>query len=135
MVIVWCTMVYLFQNTMVFLQWFTSLKTPWYISRNTMVYFHKGCTYTRMHVHIISLILSALAKNWALRGTASQSSTLWDYVAAKALDGNADGAFIHDSCTHTSYQWGAWWKVIFDELIDVKEVVITNRADCCGKLN
>ena len=82
---------------------------------------------------------AALATNWALGGWASQSSTVnvvgiktGLYDASNAIDGNADGNIKHGSCTLTKVQRKSWWKVIFNELVVVKEVAITT-CDTNGK--
>ena len=47
------------------------------------------------------------------------------YDASNAIDGNADGNITHGSCTLTKSEYESWWKVIFNELVVVKEVTIT----------
>ena len=77
----------------------------------------------------------ALATNWALGGRAKQSSTVnvvgrnaGLYDASNAIDGNADGNIKHGSCTLTKVEHKSWWKVIFKELVVVKEVTITTSV-------
>ena len=72
--------------------------------------------------------------NIASQGTATQSTTKSNYSARYAIDGKADGDFNHNSCTKTHLSIEPWWKVTFEDYVLVEEVVVTNRADCCGKL-
>ena len=37
------------------------------------------------------------------------------------------------SCTKTRREKYPWWKVTFKYYVLVKEVIIVNRGDCCGK--
>ena len=70
----------------------------------------------------------------AIDGTAMQSSTLGKYDARLAIDGNPDANYRHGSCIRTKIQDDPWWRVMFKRLVLVKEVIIVNRAHCCGKL-
>ena len=70
----------------------------------------------------------------AIDGIAMQSSTLGKDVARLANDGNPDANYRHGSCTRTKIQDDPWWRVSFKRLVLVKEVVIVNRAHCCGEL-
>ena len=68
-------------------------------------------------------------------GTATQSSIYRGTKPEFALDGNVDGNMTHHSCIRTdTYEDYPWWKVSFNYNILVREVIIVNRADCCGKL-
>ena len=71
--------------------------------------------------------------NIASQGTATQSTTKSNYSARYAIDGKADGDFNHNSCTKTHLSIEPWWKVTFEDYVLMEEVVVTNRADCCGK--
>lgn len=72
--------------------------------------------------------------NLALHKPATQSSiyphTLYA-VAAKAVDGNADGNFHSRSVTHTRRDLHAWWEVDLVTQSVIKSVIIFNRLDCC----
>ena len=70
----------------------------------------------------------------ALDAIAMQSSTLGKGDAHLANDGNPDDNYRHGSCIHTNTQDDPWWIVTFKWLVLVKEVIIVNRAACCGKL-
>ena len=69
--------------------------------------------------------------NYARGGFATSLSVRSD--GHKAIDGKADGDFKHGSCTRTGVKYQPWWQVYLTKQISVREVVITNRADCCGK--
>ena len=74
-------------------------------------------------------------RNIALNGTAIQVSTRAGTKPEFAIDGNVDGDMRHKSCIRTdTYQDYPWWKVTFKYEILVMEVIIVNRALCCGKL-
>ena len=76
-----------------------------------------------------------LWRNIALNGTATQSSTDSGTKPRFAIDGNVDGDMAHKSCIRTySHEDYPWWKVSFNYDILAREVVIVNRAGCCGKL-
>ncbi|XP_063442671.1 uncharacterized protein LOC134722967 [Mytilus trossulus] len=65
--------------------------------------------------------------NYALRKKASQSST-WHpkYAASKAVDG------VENTFTHTKNQKNAYWSVDLGKIVNVKQINIINRKDCCG---
>ena len=78
--------------------------------------------------------MTVVGKNLARLGVATQSSTSSKGHARNAIDGNLDGVFSHNSCTLTSASTNPWWKVTFNDLILFHEVIVTNRADCCGTI-
>jgi hypothetical protein len=41
--------------------------------------------------------------------TAKQSSVYYTFDASKAIDGNTDGNFAGESCTHTNAETNPWW--------------------------
>ena len=63
--------------------------------------------------------------DWARRGLASQSSTYGQYPAINAIDGN----FM--TFSHTLEEQGAWWQVKLPKDVNVSEIHIKNRVDCC----
>ena len=77
--------------------------------------------------------------NVAPAGTATQSSNYNDSVlASRAIDGNTDGSFYHNSVQHTlndenNYVGNgyAWWQVALGQDYQVDQIVIWNRTDCC----
>ncbi|XP_065826793.1 uncharacterized protein [Oscarella lobularis] len=73
--------------------------------------------------------------NVALGKYAFQSSTLAHVrapIAAKAIDGVADGRFDVGSTTHTKSQSGAFWEVDLGRTAEITAIVIFNRVDCCS---
>ena len=90
---------------------------------------------TRTHtcIHVV-LFSTALGENFARHGVATQSSTHGVGYAKRGIDGNVDGLYPHHSCSHTNVPNNdPWWKVTFKHDVLVTEVVLSNRADCCGK--
>jgi len=77
-------------------------------------------------------LLAALGTNFARQGFARQSS-LSNIIAQRAIDGKADGIFKQRSCSFTAKDNRPWWIVYFMKIILVREVIIHNRKDCCGK--
>ena len=71
------------------------------------------------------------SNNLALVGTATQSSTGWGGVASRAIDGNTDGIYNNNSCTHTTDQPNSWWEVDLGATLPMSRVLLYNRRDCC----
>uniref|UniRef100_A0A8C5PRP0 Fucolectin tachylectin-4 pentraxin-1 domain-containing protein n=1 Tax=Leptobrachium leishanense TaxID=445787 RepID=A0A8C5PRP0_9ANUR len=102
-------------------------------------------TFVRMKCLILLLACGAVgwaqrcdpelgAENLARSGAASQSSTYGITPipeAGKAIDGITRTNFHDHSCTHTSNDRPAWWKLDLKRRVKVKSVVIVNRQDCC----
>ncbi|XP_052063387.1 uncharacterized protein LOC127703040 isoform X5 [Mytilus californianus] len=65
--------------------------------------------------------------NYALGKKAAQSST-WHskYAASKAVDGKKS------TFTHTKNENNAYWSVDLGKTVNVKQINIINRQDCCG---
>jgi hypothetical protein len=55
--------------------------------------------------------------------------------ASRAVDGNTDGAYAHNSVTHTAGadkgQYPNWWHVDLGKEYEIYKIVIHNRTDCC----
>ena len=80
--------------------------------------------------------LVASSSNLAPQGIASQSSTAYGGVAARAIDENTNGAFSQRSVTHTSFMTQPWWEVKLSSRTNVSNIVLFNREDCCtGRLS
>ncbi len=64
---------------------------------------------------------------------ATQSSTCHGGVPSRAIDGNTDGNYYHNSVQHTCNDANAWWKVDLDASYDyaINRVSVYNRNDCC----
>lgn len=73
-------------------------------------------------------------RNFALLGTASQSTTDFGGAASRANDGNTDGNFGGNSVTHTNEPGGgtAFWQVDLGTTREVDQIVLWNRTDCCA---
>lgn len=73
--------------------------------------------------------------NVALGRTATQSSTAWDGVAGRAVDGDTAGDYLRDNTTtHTAEpSREAWWQVDLEASRTIDTVEIWNRTDCCAE--
>src|SRR5687767_202037 len=70
--------------------------------------------------------------NWALTGTASQSSELGGGSAERAIDGNRDGHWPNNSVTHTTnLDEMPWWEVDLGEAKPIGAISVWFRTDCC----
>ena len=78
--------------------------------------------------------LGGKRKNWALEGSADQSSQYSSGDANNAIDGDTTGVFNFqdgdkNSVTSTVSEIGAWWEVDLGSSIKIQEVVIHKRVD------
>jgi hypothetical protein len=74
------------------------------------------------------------ATNIALNKPTMQSSTGWDGVSSRAVDGDKNPGYAFGSCTHTLQDPASWWAVDLGAGTQVSMVAITKRTDaCCGK--
>jgi len=70
-------------------------------------------------------------------GAASSSTVGWGGEPDRAIDGNADGAWGANSCTHTDGPGSFanagthWWQVDLGQTVAVESVDIYHRTDCC----
>ena len=83
-------------------------------------------------MHMV-ILLTASGTNFALKGFATASSSLPRGDPNNAIDGSLAASFSQGSCTLTDKEYEPWWRVYFQKKILASEIVITNRADCCGK--
>lgn len=75
--------------------------------------------------------------NVVIGKTATQSSTSGSADANRAIDGNLDGNFNNGSVAATQgiEDFNAWWQVDLRDNIDINQILISNRTDCCtGRL-
>jgi len=71
--------------------------------------------------------------NVALSGNATQSSTSFNAVASRGIDGNTDGRHGMGGTTHTVKHNGTkWWQVVLQNSTKLDRIVIYNRTDCCS---
>jgi len=68
--------------------------------------------------------------NVAVGRTATQSQTAHPAVAARAVDGNTDGDYYHNSVNHTQGA-GPWWEVDLGSVQQIVRIHVFNRTDCC----
>uniref|UniRef100_A0A4W3H0S7 Fucolectin tachylectin-4 pentraxin-1 domain-containing protein n=1 Tax=Callorhinchus milii TaxID=7868 RepID=A0A4W3H0S7_CALMI len=72
-------------------------------------------------------------QNVARRGIASQSTTNWGGKAERAIDGNRNGFYHNNSCSHTNTDPMPWWQVDLLHCEQIISVKLYNRIDCCSK--
>src|SRR5262245_42730255 len=63
---------------------------------------------------------------------ATQSSEAFRGSPGRAIDGNGDGDYFHNSATHTNLQAAPWWKADLGQVSFVAAVDVYNRPDCCA---
>ncbi|XP_039456213.1 uncharacterized protein LOC120433647 [Oreochromis aureus] len=72
--------------------------------------------------------------NVALKGEATQSSTLSFATASKAIDGRRNSFYTNGFCSHTAEdETNPWWRVDLQRSFTVTAVKVTNRGDCCAE--
>ncbi|XP_025760578.1 uncharacterized protein LOC109198665 [Oreochromis niloticus] len=72
--------------------------------------------------------------NVALKGEATQSSTLSVVTASKAIDGRRNSFYSNGFCSHTAEdETNPWWRVDLQRSFTVTAVKVTNRGDCCAE--
>jgi hypothetical protein len=67
--------------------------------------------------------------NLAAARAASQSSTYSSAAAARAVDGNTDGNYSHNSVSVTAGDAASWWEVDLGSSAVVSSIAIWNRTD------
>ncbi|XP_057190779.1 uncharacterized protein LOC130554877 [Triplophysa rosa] len=68
-------------------------------------------------------------ENLALKGTATQSSTLYDRLPVRAIDGVRHGTDTNAYCSTTQHQSDPWWRLDLLDEYEIKSVIITARSD------
>jgi putative heme-binding domain-containing protein len=72
--------------------------------------------------------------NIAPQGTASQSTTNWGGVAARAIDGNTNGVYGQGGQTHTrENEPDTWWQLDLPGHEPLDRIVVWNRTDSGGR--
>ncbi len=64
---------------------------------------------------------------------ATQSSVYGSAVASRAVDGNTDGNYAHNSVAHTNSETNAWWEVDLGGVQQIDAIQVWNRTDCCSE--
>src|SRR5262245_34865158 len=72
-----------------------------------------------------------IERNWALHGTATQSSTAFGADAQRAIDGNENGNWPAGSVTHTTQEVDPFWQIDLGASYYIDGIRIFNRTDCC----
>jgi alpha-L-fucosidase len=81
-----------------------------------------------------STAVNVALPNVALGKPASQQSLAWNGDPGRAVDGNVDGNYGNNSVTHTAEPSNqAWWQVDLERSVQVDEIEIWNRTDCCAE--
>ena len=62
---------------------------------------------------------------------AKQTSTGWQGVPGRAIDGNKDGRYSSKSCSHTLAHRQPWWYVDMGKAKKIYGAKITNRVNYC----
>jgi alpha-L-fucosidase len=72
-------------------------------------------------------------RNVAVGKPATQKTTAYGGVASRAVDGNTDGVFGAGSVSHTAEpESQAWWQVDLGESVEISDIALWNRTDCCA---
>ncbi|KAL5252434.1 hypothetical protein ACHWQZ_G015267 [Mnemiopsis leidyi] len=61
----------------------------------------------------------------------NQPDVGWNGVPERAIDGNTDGSYSQNSCTHSGRHYQNKWSVKMDDAYAISKVRIYNRLDCC----
>ena len=62
---------------------------------------------------------------------ASQSSTSFNGLASRAVDGNTNGSYRAASTTHTATEAQPWWQVDLGSISSITHINLYNRTDDC----
>ncbi len=72
--------------------------------------------------------------NLAVDGATTQSSTsTGNWFSEWAIDGNRGLQQMLTGCSSTLNETNPWWRLDLRHIYRVREVVITNRNDCCAE--
>lgn len=81
------------------------------------------------YLHLAEVQVFSGGKNIATGGAARQSSTYYDAVASRAIDGNTDGLYAGKSVSHAALSVNPWWEVDLQNAHPIDRIVIWNRMD------
>lgn len=74
---------------------------------------------------------ASFSENIAKGKQCKASSVSFGGAASRAVDGNTNGAYSNNSCTHTNDENNPWWEVDLGAVYDISRIVIWNRTDDC----
>lgn len=77
--------------------------------------------------------LPSFLNDVAIGKSVRQSSTAYDGVAERAIDGNIDGFYNNASTTHTNNEFSPWWEIDLGEIYNLETITLWNRTDCCSE--
>ncbi|MBI1369228.1 MAG: DUF1549 domain-containing protein [Planctomycetes bacterium] len=80
-------------------------------------------------LHLAEVQAFSGGQNIAPLGTAKQVSTDFGGDAKRAIDGNTDGEYTHNSVSHCAVQDDPWWEVDLGGAKPIEKVVVFNRTD------
>ena len=69
--------------------------------------------------------------NIALNQPVTQSSEVEGGAASRGVDGNRDGNWGANTCTHTGGGDPEWWQVDLGKTYSVTDISLYHRTDCC----
>jgi hypothetical protein len=79
----------------------------------------------------------AVTNDLALHKTAIESSAYQGALptedALRAVDGNTDGNYFHNSVAVTNVQTAPWWRVDLLKQANITSIEIWGRTDCCSE--
>lgn len=80
-----------------------------------------------------SVVVFLPKTNLSLNKITEQSSTSFEGISSRAVDGDTSGAYGNQSVTHTSNSTNPWWKVDLEENFIIDRIEVYNRTDNCCK--
>ncbi|WGO98853.1 discoidin domain-containing protein [Saccharophagus degradans] len=80
----------------------------------------------------LDVVTLASGENIALGKATSQSSTGYEGVSSRAVDGNTGGNWNQGSITHTNNEYQPWWQVDLGSVRSIDQVNLWNRTNCCS---
>ena len=79
----------------------------------------------------VPVVRSFALSNWALAASgssASQSTTDYDGIASRAIDGDTRPNYSTNTITHTADAANSWWQVDLGQTRELSRIVLWNRA-------
>lgn len=104
-----------------------------YLEKNsdkTFEVYYESSTIDKTDALALKVLDESQSPNLAFKRSASQSSTGYQGVASRAVDGSTDGVFLNNSVTHSiANTYYPWWQVDLGSTRTVGEIKIYNRTD------